>query len=275
MIDMKVFGDKLRHHRKNLGLTQEEVATRIGVSAQAVSKWEIGECLPDVFNLKELGDLYGISLDILLETERAGDIGQVAARIEQIADEYVWTSAAKADRNQPYIHHDLGRDLWEMWKGIYFVEAGNKDMQARDKEMGNLRICSPYAMKVWDEDGVVCVVRSDLSAKAATLGEREYCLLRELTSPEGIKLISLLHPVNLTPKAALVEASGIPLPRLGELLLLFTENKIVEFGFNGGGYDGYKLCGHFGIAASMILAAGHLLAKPCYTVSEYVEHTRI
>lgn len=39
MLDTKLFADKLRYHRKRLGLTQEVVAERIGVSGQAVSKW--------------------------------------------------------------------------------------------------------------------------------------------------------------------------------------------------------------------------------------------
>ena len=51
MLDTKTFGEKLRNHRKKLGLSQENVAEKIGVTAQAVSKWENGECLPDCFNL--------------------------------------------------------------------------------------------------------------------------------------------------------------------------------------------------------------------------------
>lgn len=42
MLDQKVFGEKLRNHRKRLGMTQEEAAQRIGISAQAISKWESG-----------------------------------------------------------------------------------------------------------------------------------------------------------------------------------------------------------------------------------------
>ena len=42
MLDQKIFGEKLRNHRKGLGMTQEEVAEKVGVSAQAVSKWEAG-----------------------------------------------------------------------------------------------------------------------------------------------------------------------------------------------------------------------------------------
>jgi len=85
MLDQKSFGEKLRNHRKNLGMTQEEVAEKIGVSAQAVSKWEAGDCLPDLFNLKAITDLYKISADVLLETETSGDIDAVASKIEQIS----------------------------------------------------------------------------------------------------------------------------------------------------------------------------------------------
>ena len=47
MIDMIAFGEKLRNHRKKMNMTQEDVAAAVGVSPQAVSKWENGECLPD------------------------------------------------------------------------------------------------------------------------------------------------------------------------------------------------------------------------------------
>ena len=69
MLDQKIFGEKLRNHRKKLGMTQEEVAEKVGVSPQAISKWEAGDCLPDCFNLKAIADVYKISADVLLETE--------------------------------------------------------------------------------------------------------------------------------------------------------------------------------------------------------------
>ena len=42
MLDTKTFGEKLKNHRKNLGMTQEQVAEKLFISAQAVSKWENG-----------------------------------------------------------------------------------------------------------------------------------------------------------------------------------------------------------------------------------------
>ena len=67
MFDLPVFGARLKSLRTAKSLTQEEAAERIGVSGQAVSKWEKGECLPDLWNLKLLGRLYRVSLDDLLD----------------------------------------------------------------------------------------------------------------------------------------------------------------------------------------------------------------
>lgn len=51
--------------RKELGLTQKDLANKFNVSFQAVSKWENGETLPDISILLELSDFLGVSLDSL------------------------------------------------------------------------------------------------------------------------------------------------------------------------------------------------------------------
>ena len=60
--------NRLYELRKKNGLSQEELAEKIGVSRQAVSKWERAESSPDTDNLIELARLYGVSLDGLLFT---------------------------------------------------------------------------------------------------------------------------------------------------------------------------------------------------------------
>lgn len=69
MFHQEDFGKRLKLFRRAKGFTQKEVAFRIGVSEQAVSKWENGECLPDVYNLKLLGQILHTSVDTLLDTE--------------------------------------------------------------------------------------------------------------------------------------------------------------------------------------------------------------
>ena len=64
--------EKLVALRKEKGLTQLAVAERLGVSRQAISRWESGMALPSTDNLKCLGALYGVPVDYLINeaTER-------------------------------------------------------------------------------------------------------------------------------------------------------------------------------------------------------------
>lgn len=63
------FGKRVKSFRLRNNYSQKEIALRIGVSEQAVSKWENGECLPDVYNLKLLAQILRVSVDSLLDTE--------------------------------------------------------------------------------------------------------------------------------------------------------------------------------------------------------------
>ena len=69
MFNQVDFGKRVKSFRLRKNYSQKEIALRIGVSEQAVSKWENGECLPDVYNLKLLAQILHISVDSLLDTE--------------------------------------------------------------------------------------------------------------------------------------------------------------------------------------------------------------
>lgn len=58
--------NNLKIFRKKNGFTQEQIAERIGVSRQAVAKWENGETLPDIENIIALCDIYGVTVDSLV-----------------------------------------------------------------------------------------------------------------------------------------------------------------------------------------------------------------
>ncbi len=61
--------NRLVQLRKKSGLSQEELAAQLGISRQAVSKWERAEASPDTDNLILLSRVYGVSLDELLKTD--------------------------------------------------------------------------------------------------------------------------------------------------------------------------------------------------------------
>ena len=62
----EAFGDRISFLRKLKGLTQAQLAEKLGISAQAVSKWESGLSCPDIMMLVPLADIFGVSTDMLL-----------------------------------------------------------------------------------------------------------------------------------------------------------------------------------------------------------------
>ena len=62
-------GNSLYNSRKKKGLSQEEVEEKLGVSRQTISKWEIEETVPDIYQAKKLAKIYGLSLDELIDAD--------------------------------------------------------------------------------------------------------------------------------------------------------------------------------------------------------------
>ena len=77
-------GEKLNLMRKNSGFTQEEIAVRLGVSPQAVSKWENDLSCPDIMLLPEIAKLYGKTVDELLSID---DFDETNVKASSIDDE--------------------------------------------------------------------------------------------------------------------------------------------------------------------------------------------
>ncbi|MCI8783422.1 MAG: helix-turn-helix transcriptional regulator [Dorea sp.] len=88
-------GNSLFHARKKCGLSQEEVAQRLGVSRQTVSKWETDETLPDIRQSKKMALLYNLSLDELIDFDiDIREIQEAIQRTSQETEEKIdWTSA--------------------------------------------------------------------------------------------------------------------------------------------------------------------------------------
>ena len=63
-------GERIAYYRKKAGYSQEGLAERLGVSRQAISKWETGAADPSTANLLALAKLYGVSAEELLRGTR-------------------------------------------------------------------------------------------------------------------------------------------------------------------------------------------------------------
>ncbi|MFG6370093.1 MAG: helix-turn-helix domain-containing protein [Lachnospiraceae bacterium] len=87
-------GNSFFHARKKSGLTQEEVAQKLGVSRQTISKWETDETLPDIRQSKKMAVLYNISLDELIKFDvDVKEIEQVIERTNEETESKIdWTA---------------------------------------------------------------------------------------------------------------------------------------------------------------------------------------
>ena len=64
-----ILADKIIRERKRLGLSQEELAEKMNVSRQAVSKWEGNQSIPEIEKILQLSSLFGVTTDYLLKDE--------------------------------------------------------------------------------------------------------------------------------------------------------------------------------------------------------------
>ena len=100
----ETLGKRIMQHRKNMGLTQDQLAERLGVTAQAVSKWENDQSCPDISMLPKLAVLFGTTTDALLGREPVYE-GQVVSEAQAECRE-----EAQDEGNSHWeFHWDAGR----------------------------------------------------------------------------------------------------------------------------------------------------------------------
>ena len=103
-------GKRIVHNRKRMGLTQDQLADKLSVTAQAVSKWENDQSCPDITTLPRLADIFGITTDELLGVERT------------IAAEVVESSKEDAEEGPLWeLHWDSGRRHALVWAGTVLL----------------------------------------------------------------------------------------------------------------------------------------------------------
>lgn len=129
MLSQEVFGKRIKLFRKKMNLTQSEVAAKIRVSEQAVSKWENGSALPDVCNLKLLAKLLHVSVDTLLDTDNEQAekvietvrIGGAAFEIVEKPETILAGKIVRAKDYEDYGHFDqaIGATTAEEIQSVY------------------------------------------------------------------------------------------------------------------------------------------------------------
>lgn len=77
------FGEKILRCRQNASLTQEELALRIGVTPQAISRWERNQSMPDILLLADLCRVFNVSADLLLDTIHCNITGEYDSKRQE------------------------------------------------------------------------------------------------------------------------------------------------------------------------------------------------
>lgn len=78
-------GKKIMELRKKNGLSQEELAEKVGVARQTISKWELGETSPDLKQSKELSKIFNVSLDELTDNDIRDVLVEKTSNTEKLA----------------------------------------------------------------------------------------------------------------------------------------------------------------------------------------------
>ncbi len=86
VVQMNLAG-KLIIQRKKLGMSQEQLADRLGITRQSVSKWEAGSSMPEISKLIAISELFGVSLDYLLKDYQDEDLCQSRSYGKNTVDE--------------------------------------------------------------------------------------------------------------------------------------------------------------------------------------------
>ena len=124
-MDYKI-ADRLTELRKKHGYSQDQLADRLSISRQAVSKWERAESLPDTENLIALSKLYRVSIDELLNADNPSyfsnkDNREDAQKTRRFGvsgtevsnkDKYEFVSDKKTKRGTPFVHIHYSRNNW-------------------------------------------------------------------------------------------------------------------------------------------------------------------
>ena len=102
-------GENIRKYRKVIGLTQEQLADRLGVSCQSVSRWECGDGYPDMEHLPALAGLFGVTYDQLLADDREDQLTRLQELFEQLESAAEHREDERAAEILRTIHRNMSR----------------------------------------------------------------------------------------------------------------------------------------------------------------------
>lgn len=106
MLNSKLIGNKIAAARKNVNLSQAQLAQQVSISSQAVGKWERGESMPDITTLNRIAEILGVDLNYFSESFQSN-----------VAEESATKSMIDSNDEQKPVNSKTGKKLnWDMSK---------------------------------------------------------------------------------------------------------------------------------------------------------------
>ncbi|MFR0986607.1 MAG: helix-turn-helix domain-containing protein, partial [Frisingicoccus sp.] len=102
-----ILAEKIVFLRKRKGWSQEELADKLDISRQSVSKWELGASIPDLDKIIKLSDLFDVTTDYLLKD----DAQEIACDVSEVFEEVSEPSARKVSVEEANLFMDLTERL--------------------------------------------------------------------------------------------------------------------------------------------------------------------
>jgi transcriptional regulator with XRE-family HTH domain len=122
--------DNIKKYRKDMGLTQEELAEAFGVTVGAVSKWESGANVPDILTLMQLADFFSISVDVLLGYSMSSkNIEDISDRLDALLHEDKYDEAI-AEAEKALVRYPGNFEILTGCADTYAIVASVKDSKA-------------------------------------------------------------------------------------------------------------------------------------------------
>lgn len=127
--------------RKKSGYSQEKLAEKVGISRQTLSKWELGDSLPDIISSSRLAEIFDISLDELVN----GDVSPFAAKAKE--GKYIFGTVTVGEKGQIVIPVRARK--------IFNIQKDDSLMVLGDINQGLALLKSDFFIQSFEEMGLM------------------------------------------------------------------------------------------------------------------------
>lgn len=213
--------EQIAYYRKQRGLTQEDVARALGVTNQAVSKWESAQCCPDITLLPELADLFEVSVDKLLGRKPSASLGELCHMLKaHFSSLPEHSTFGQVYRIAALLHEAAATDGYKQQ-----VPWQSRDYSTDDVAEWGLSVCSEPEGCTVRKQNSICFTLSEKSTAPNNIQlHRLSQKLSRLSEPDTLKVLFALYSLTqqdfdlYVTAAEIAEAARLPVNLTENLL---------------------------------------------------------